>query len=132
VTPRSPTPPEERDDQSPLAESILPPPPSVSVEHTTLTSASASAIVLPATVDSVGYEVFAQIDEAPRRIIAAIGLAFPPEDLEGKRVIVACNLPPRDFGKGLVSEGLILSAGSGEGLALATVTQDLPPGTRIK
>jgi aspartyl-tRNA(Asn)/glutamyl-tRNA(Gln) amidotransferase subunit B len=157
ATPRSGQ--RERDDQSPLAESVMPPPPPLPLEHTTLTSASAHAVVLPPTLESVGYESFAQLDlrvgrivsarrvprmeklldlsvdvgdSGPRRILAGLALAFAPEDLEGRRVIVVCNLTPRDFGKGLVSDGVILAAGSGEGLALATVTADLPPGTRVK
>ena len=68
----------------------------------------------------------------PRRIIAGLALTFAPEDLLGKRVIVAANLAPRDFGKGLVSSGMILAAGPSEALSLATVTRDVPPGTRLK
>ena len=34
-------------------------------------------------------------------------------------MIVLCNLAPRDFGKGLVSEGMLLAAG--EGMKVLTV-----------
>ncbi|MFT3775086.1 MAG: Asp-tRNA(Asn)/Glu-tRNA(Gln) amidotransferase subunit GatB [Minicystis sp.] len=68
----------------------------------------------------------------PRRIVAGLALSFAPEALVGQRVIVAANLDPRDFGKGLISYGMILAAGPSEGLSLATVSKDVPPGTRLK
>jgi len=67
-----------------------------------------------------------------RRIIAGLALSYAPEELVGRRVIVACNLEPRDFGAGLVSYGMILAAGPPDGLALATLSEELPPGTRVK
>ena len=67
-----------------------------------------------------------------RRIIAGLALSYVPEELVGRRVVVACNLEPRDFGGGLVSHGMILAAGPTEGLALVTVSEELPPGTRVK
>src|SRR5205807_8458269 len=45
----------------------------------------------------------------PRTIIAGLALSFKPEDLVGKKIIVVANLEPRDFGKGLVSEGMLLA-----------------------
>ncbi len=71
-------------------------------------------------------------DDRPRRVVAGLALSFAPEELLGKRVIVVCNLEPRDYGAGVVSEGLVLAAGPSEGLALATVTEDLPPGARVR
>jgi methionine--tRNA ligase beta chain len=66
-----------------------------------------------------------------RRIIAGLGLTFTPADLVGQRVIVAVNLEPRSFSKEIVSEGMILAAGPSDELALATVTRDVPVGTRV-
>ena len=70
-------------------------------------------------------------DAAPRRIIAGIAAAYAPEALVGKRVVVLCNLAPRDFGKGLVSEGMILAAESGGALSLVTPDGDKPPGSKV-
>jgi aspartyl-tRNA(Asn)/glutamyl-tRNA(Gln) amidotransferase subunit B len=70
--------------------------------------------------------------EGPRRIIAGLALSFAPDDLLGEQVIVVANLAPRDFGKGLVSFGMILAGGPSEKLSLATVLKDVPPGTRLK
>jgi methionine--tRNA ligase beta chain len=155
LTPRSGPP--DREDQSPLAQSVAPPAPTPPpLEHTTLTSASGvSAVVLPLpampAAETIPYDAFARVDvrvgrvltaarvpvdtgdeRGPRRIVAGLALSFSPEELLGKRVLVVCNLEPRDFGKGLVSEGMILAAGPSEGLALATVTEDVPPGTRVR
>jgi aspartyl-tRNA(Asn)/glutamyl-tRNA(Gln) amidotransferase subunit B len=68
----------------------------------------------------------------PRRIVAGLALTFAPQTLLGQRVIVVANLGPRDFGKGLVSYGMILAAGPSDNLTLATVPSSVPPGTRLK
>jgi methionine--tRNA ligase beta chain len=162
-TPRSGT--RDREDQSPLAQSVAPPAPPP-LEHTTLTSASgAAAVAIPGppaapAIDGLTPEAFARFDvrvgrvvtaarvprkdklldlsvdvgdiRGPRRIVAGLALSYAPEELLGKRVLVVCNIEPRDFGRGYVSEGMILTAGPTEGLALATVTEDIPPGTRVK
>ena len=67
----------------------------------------------------------------PLRIIAGLGLTFTPADLVGQRVIVAVNLEPLAFSKDLVSQGMILAAGPSDELALATVSRDVPVGTRV-
>jgi aspartyl-tRNA(Asn)/glutamyl-tRNA(Gln) amidotransferase subunit B len=68
----------------------------------------------------------------PRRIVAGLALSFAPESLVDRRVIVVCNLEPRAFTKELVSHGMLLASGPSDALALATVTGDVPPGTRVK
>jgi methionyl-tRNA synthetase len=67
----------------------------------------------------------------PRTIIAGLALSFPPEGLVGRRVVVVANLAPRDFGKGLVSHGMLLATGPSEKLTLATVP-DVEPGAKLK
>ncbi len=67
----------------------------------------------------------------PRAIVAGLALSFQPEDLVGRRVVVVANLAPRDFGKGLVSHGMLLATGPSEKLALATVP-DVEPGAKLK
>lgn len=70
--------------------------------------------------------------EGPRTIIAGIATAYTPEALIDRQVIVVANLPPRDFGGGLVSRGMLLAASTGDGLTLATFEKDAAPGTRVK
>jgi methionyl-tRNA synthetase len=68
----------------------------------------------------------------PRTIIAGLALSFAPEALVGKRVVVVANLAPRDFGKGLVSHGMLLATGPSEKLHLATIGDDVEPGAKLK
>jgi methionyl-tRNA synthetase len=67
-----------------------------------------------------------------RTIVAGLALSFQPDQLLGKRVIVVVNLAPREFGKGLVSQGMLLATGPSEKLTLATVADDASPGARLK
>ncbi len=69
---------------------------------------------------------------ATRQIIAGLALTFKPEDLVGKRVVVVANLAPREFGKGLVSHGMLLATGPSEALRLATIDADVAPGSKLK
>ncbi|WP_437938108.1 methionine--tRNA ligase [Sorangium sp. So ce341] len=69
-------------------------------------------------------------DGAPRRIISGIAASYAPEELVGQRVVVLCNLPPRDFGKGLVSEGMLLTA-EVEGRVRTITVDDAAPGTPV-
>ncbi len=68
----------------------------------------------------------------PRTIIAGIATAYAPEALVERQVVVVANLPPRDFGGGLVSHGMLLAASTADGLTLATFEKDAAPGTRVK
>jgi methionyl-tRNA synthetase len=68
----------------------------------------------------------------PRQIVAGLALSFTAETLVGRKVVVVANLAPRDFGKGLVSHGMLLATGPSEALQLATVAGDAVPGARLK
>jgi methionyl-tRNA synthetase len=68
----------------------------------------------------------------PRTIVAGLALSFAPEALIDRRVVVVANLAPREFGKGLVSHGMVLATGPSEALTLATVGGDVPAGARLK
>jgi methionyl-tRNA synthetase len=70
-------------------------------------------------------------DAAPRRIVAGLALAYTPEQILGKRVVVLCNLAPRDFGKGLVSEGMILAAEDEASLKVLGVDGEKVPGAKV-
>ena len=71
-------------------------------------------------------------EPSPRTIVAGLALSFTPEQLVGRRVVVVANLAPRDFGKGLVSHGMILASGPSEKLVLASVDGDAAPGAKLK
>ena len=67
-----------------------------------------------------------------RTILSGIAKHFNPEELVGKQVCFIANLPPRTM-RGIVSDGMILSAEDNEGrLSLLTVTPATKPGSEIK
>jgi methionyl-tRNA synthetase len=138
-TPRAP------DEAAPVA----PPPPQAPAALPAVAAVDAApAAEAPLAKATISYEDFAKIDlrvgvvvsadrikkkdklldlrvdtgdAAPRRIIAGIATSYAPEALVGKRVVVLCNLAPRDFGKGLVSEGMLLAASDADGGSLSVV-----------
>ena len=67
---------------------------------------------------------------APRTIVAGLAQTFAPEALVGRKVVAVANLAPRDFGKGLVSHGMLLASGPSDALVLASA--DAEPGARLK
>jgi methionyl-tRNA synthetase len=71
-------------------------------------------------------------EKEERQIVAGLAQTFKPEDLVGKKVVVVANLAPRDFGKGLVSHGMLLATGPSDALHLATVDGDAAAGARLK
>ncbi|MBR4967246.1 MAG: methionine--tRNA ligase [Bacteroidaceae bacterium] len=69
---------------------------------------------------------------ATRTILSGVAKHFNPEELVGKQVCFIANLPPRTM-RGIVSEGMILSAEDNEGkLSLLTVAPNAKPGSEIK
>ena len=67
-----------------------------------------------------------------RTIVSGIAAHFKPEELVGKQVCFVANLAPRTI-KGIVSEGMILSAEDNEGkLSLLTVSPEAKPGSEVK
>ncbi len=68
-----------------------------------------------------------------RRISVLSGIAkhYTAEEMVGKRVIVVCNLPPREM-KGLLSEGMIVCAEAPDGtLSIISPEKDVPDGSLL-
>jgi methionyl-tRNA synthetase len=71
------------------------------------------------------------IGSETREIIAGIKLAYKPEDLVGKQIIVVVNLKPRKMKFG-ISEGMLLTAGDDDReLFLLTPDSGAKPGQKI-
>ncbi|MBK8253814.1 MAG: methionine--tRNA ligase [Polyangiaceae bacterium] len=71
-------------------------------------------------------------EAAPRRIVAGIAKNYAPDQITGKKVVVLCNLAPREVVKGYLSEGMLLAGGDGDVLKVATLDGELPPGSTVK
>lgn len=68
----------------------------------------------------------------PRSIVAGIALAYKPEQLVGRKVVIVANLAPRKL-RGLTSQGMIVAASLEGGLpVLAGFHEDIAPGARLK
>ena len=67
-----------------------------------------------------------------RTIVSGIAKYYKPEELIGKQVCFIANLAPRKL-KGIVSEGMILSAENFDGkLAVITPEKEVKPGSEVK
>ncbi|HEY3103532.1 MAG TPA: methionine--tRNA ligase [Pyrinomonadaceae bacterium] len=72
-------------------------------------------------------------EEKPRQILAGIAQYYEPENLIGRKIVVVANLKPRKL-RGYESQGMLLAASVGdEGKpVIATFTEDVPNGARLK
>lgn len=68
-----------------------------------------------------------------RQVVAGIALAYEPEKLIGRKVVIVANLAPRKL-RGLESNGMIVAASAGdEGKpVLASFLEDVPVGAKLK
>ena len=71
------------------------------------------------------------IGSEQRQIVAGIGKKYEPENLIGKTIVVVANLKPAKL-MGIESQGMVLAAGESDRIGLLSITEDLPPGTKIK
>jgi methionyl-tRNA synthetase len=69
----------------------------------------------------------------PRQILAGIAEHYEPEKLIGRKLVIVSNLKPRKL-RGFESQGMVLAASVGEEgrPILATFTEDVPNGARLK
>ena len=71
-------------------------------------------------------------EAAPRSIVAGIALAYKPEELVGRKVVIVANLAPRKL-RGVESQGMIVAASrEGDMPVLASFLEDVPIGARLK
>ena len=64
--------------------------------------------------------------------MAGIALAYKPEQLVGRKVVIVANLQPRKL-RGITSQGMIVAASvEGGQPVLAGFQEDISPGARLK
>jgi len=67
-----------------------------------------------------------------RQIVAGIALAYTPEQLIGRKIVIIANLAPRKL-KGLESKGMLLAASLQDGApVLASFLEEVPVGAKLK
>jgi methionyl-tRNA synthetase len=72
------------------------------------------------------------IGDEVRQIVAGLALAYKPEVLVGRKVVVVTNLAPRKL-RGVESNGMIVAASLPDGApVLAGFLEDVPVGARLK
>jgi methionyl-tRNA synthetase len=68
----------------------------------------------------------------PRTILAGIALAYKPDELVGRKVVIVANLAPRKM-RGIESNGMIVAASlEGGKPVLAGFLEEIPVGARLK
>jgi methionyl-tRNA synthetase len=78
-------------------------------------------------------KVMVDIGDEVRQVLAGIALAYAPEQLVGRKVLVVANLAPRKM-RGQESNGMLLAASDGaDGKpVLVTFAEDIPAGAKVK
>ena len=72
------------------------------------------------------------IGDEVRQIVAGLALAYKPEELVGRKVVVVTNLQPRKL-RGVESNGMIVAASAPDGApVLAGFLEDVPVGAKLK
>jgi len=77
-------------------------------------------------------KLMVDIGEEVRQIVAGIAIAYQPEELVGRKVVIVANLAPRKL-RGVESNGMIVAASTAEGKpVLCTFAEEVPVGAKLK
>ena len=122
--------------KTPVAIEIEPAAPPVNIEQFAIVDLRAGKVLAAEKVPKKDKLLKLSIDLGegqPRTIVSGVALSYKPEELAGKVVCVVANLPPRDFGKGLVSHGMVLySSGGTREHTVVELPADVAPGAKVK
>jgi methionyl-tRNA synthetase len=70
-------------------------------------------------------------EAAPRTVVAGVAGAYQPDELVGKQVVVVANLKPAKL-MGVLSQGMLLAAGTENETVVLAPERPMPPGSAIK
>ena len=70
------------------------------------------------------------LGDEKRQIVAGVAQFYTVDELVGKQIIVVYNLEPATI-RGVQSQGMLLAAKDGQGLAVLTVDRNIAPGSKI-
>ncbi len=73
-----------------------------------------------------------QIDlgDERRQLVAGLASHYSPEDLVGRQIVVVANLKPAKL-RGELSQGMLLAASDGDGVAILTPARPVAPGASV-
>jgi methionyl-tRNA synthetase len=77
------------------------------------------------------YRLTVDIGSGTREMVAGLKPWYSPEELEGRKAVVACNLEPAVI-RGVRSDGMILASDGGSGVFLVEPGPDAVPGDRVR
>lgn len=77
------------------------------------------------------YVIKVDTGSGERQLVAGIRLDYTPEELVGRRVVIAANLEPATI-RGEESQGMILAASDENGISLLSPDKDVALGSRVK
>ncbi len=77
------------------------------------------------------YVIKVDTGSEERQLVAGIRSGYAPEELVGRRVVIAANLEPATI-RGEESNGMILAASDENGIAVLSPDKDISLGSRVK
>jgi methionyl-tRNA synthetase len=105
----------------------------ISIDGLTKVEIKTGKVVKAEAVEGSDKLIRLEVDTGePRQIVAGIGKAYRPEDLEGKTIVVVTNLKPAKL-MGIESQGMLLAATGSDGEpSVLMPDKEVPPGSKIK
>lgn len=76
-------------------------------------------------------KLFVDLGEEERTVVAGIAQHYDLESLVGKSVVLVANLAPAKI-RGVVSQGMVLAADSGDRVVLVSPESDVPLGSKVR
>ena len=133
---KRPTSPRSRPAEKEKTMETAPPPrcPAIAIDQFFQTELKVATVVAaePVPKSSKLLKLTVDLGEgAPRTVVAGIALAYKPEELVGKQVVVVANLQPAKL-MGIESNGMVLAASLDGKPVLLHPAVPVPNGTRVK
>jgi methionyl-tRNA synthetase len=109
------------------------PDPKISIDKFFETQLRVAKVISAERIENADKLLKLQVDlgEEQRQLVAGIALAYEPEALVGKRIIVVANLKPAKL-RGVESQGMLLAADLDGRPVLATFDEEIAPGTPVR
>ena len=76
------------------------------------------------------YLVQVDVGGELKQLVAGIRKAYTKEELVGKKIIIVNNLEPATI-RGEISNGMLLAASDGQGMAVLTIDKEVALGSKV-